>query len=82
MFIPNIDAYSLPLVLPRNSLRIKQHFFIALQDSYDLNTEGKKEKSQHTHSQRDEYLEVNMQPDPVTWKGLRKSLLATLHTRH
>lgn len=42
--MPNIDAYSFPLVLPQNSLRTKQHFFIALQDSDDLKTEEKKKR--------------------------------------
>lgn len=69
MFIPNIDAYSFPLILPQNSLRTKQHFFIALQDSDDLKTEEKKERSQHRHSQQDEYLEANMQLDPCNLEG-------------
>lgn len=61
MFIPNIDAYSFPLVLPQNSLRTKPHFFISLQDSDELKTEEGKENNQQTHGQRGEYLEVDMQ---------------------
>jgi len=54
VFIPNIDAYSFPLVLPQNSLRTKQHLFIALQDSDELKTAEGKEKSQQTQEQRGE----------------------------
>lgn len=51
MFIPNIDTYSFPLVLPENSLRTKQDLFIALQDSEELKTEEGEKKSQQTHGQ-------------------------------